>query len=305
MSYPFPMPEPEMLVWVEDVLGPVRFVSHFTHDHAYSQLWRLASRHGNVWLKMHAQAHKWAGEVHALTRWKALRTPDLIASRENPCAVLLAEMPGQDAESIAFAPEAEARLWSEAGDWLRSFHARTNGWLGEVLPDGSPGKRTTTDPSELVRSGFENRLRQGVDRGLLDTREAAFSRQSFDAGLPSLDGASAHSIHRDFHPRNWLALPSGELTAVIDFEHARWDIRAADLNRPWDKEFHRNPRLIAAFYEAYGPPDERFETQIQLMRLYNAVTGLVWAVEVGEAAFSEFNRAALHRMMAHSFRTTG
>jgi hypothetical protein len=89
-----------------------------------------------------------------------------------------------------------------------------------------------------------------------------------------------------------LARGTSLLTGALDS-----DVRAADLNRPWDKEFHRNPSLVAAFYEAYGRPDERFMAQIQTMRLYNAVTGLVWGREVGEVAFSDFNRVALRRMM--------
>ena len=291
------LPDDAILDWAREALGRVTVLSHFAHIHAYSNLWRLSTPNGRVWLKMHAQPHKWAGEVHALTRWKSPLTPELLAHREDTCAVLLGEMPGRDAESLAFTPEAEARLWSEAGAWLRAFHARTNDWIGEVLLDGKPGKRTTVDPTDLVREGFEKRLRGGVDRDLLSTEEAAFARRAFDRGLPSLEGATAHSIHRDFHPRNWLATSDGRLTAVLDFEHARWDVRAADLNRPWDKEFVRDPRLIDAFYEAYGRPDDRFMAQIQTMRLYNAVTGLVWAVEVGELAFSEFNRAALRRMM--------
>ena len=292
------LPDPSILEWVENVVGPARPLAHVVHPHAYSHLWRLETPQGRIWLKMHAQRHKWAGEVHALTRWKAPLAPELLACREDPCAVLLAEMPGADAEGIAFTPEAESRLWSEAGAWLRDFHARTNPWFGEVLPDGARGKRTTGDPTLLVREGYENRLRQGIDRDLLSPEEAAFARRAFDAGLPSLEGASAHSIHRDFHPRNWLALPTGELTAVLDFEHSRWDVLAADLNRPWDKEFTRNPRLVAAFYEAYGHPEPRLQAQIALMRLYNAVTGLVWAVEYGETPFADHNRVALRRIVA-------
>ena len=226
--------------------------------------------------------------------------PMVIAFRQEPSTVVMTEMPGVDAESVEFSPAAEARLWSEAGSWLREFHSRTNEWIGEVNPDGTPGKRTTTDPTELVRAGFANRIWDGRDRGVLDAGEIAFAEEQFATGIESLVGASIHSIHRDFHPRNWLADKEGRLTAVIDFEHARWDIRAADLNRPWDKEFHRNPQLIDAFYEAYGRPNERFMAQIQTMRLYNAVTGLVWALEVGEPAFAELNRRALQRLMGAS-----
>ena len=291
------LPDVEFLEWVEGVVGHCAVVSAVAHDHGYSRLWRIAAGSDYVWLKMHAYAHKWAGEVQALANWRGPLMPELLAHREGPEAVLLSEMPGVDAEQIEFAPAAEAKLWGEAGAWLRDFHGRTNSWFGEVRPDGSPGHRTTMDPTELIRQGFANRLRDGVDRGDLDAREVAFARRRFEAGLDSLEGATAHSIHRDFHPRNWRAYPDGRLAAVIDFEHARWDVRAADLNRPWDKEFHRNPLLVDAFYEAYGRPDERFMVQIQTMRLYHVVTGLVWGREVGETAFSDFNRVALRRMM--------
>lgn len=292
------LPDEATLAWVESVVGPFRVVSRFAHSHGYSQLWRLAAGSDSLWLKMHAHPHKWAGEVHALTQWADPLAPTLLAWREDPASVLLSEMPGVDAEPIAFDGPAEERLWAQAGDWLRAFHARTNDWLGNVRADGSPHGTPTDDPCAHVRQNFERRLFQGREEGLLDEREFDFARSYFEEGLSSLEGATAHSIHRDFHPRNWLAHPDGTLTAVIDFEHARWDVRAADLNRPWDKEFHRNPRLIDAFYEAYGRPDDRFMTQIQTLRLSNVVTGVVWAVEVGDLRFSEFNRAALHRMMA-------
>jgi len=226
--------------------------------------------------------------------------PKVLACRQEPSTVVITEMPGVDAESVELSAAAESRLWSEAGTWLRAFHTRTNDWIGEINLDGTPGKRTTTDPTELVRAGFGNRIRDGRDRGVLDEAEIRFAETQLAAGIESLTGASIHSIHRDYHPRNWLADREGRLTAVIDFEHARWDIAAADLNRPWDKEFHRNPRLVDAFYEAYGRPDERFMAQSQTMRLYNAVTGLVWALEVGEPEFAEFNRRALHRLMGAS-----
>jgi len=292
------LPDAETLAWVEGVVGPFRVLSRFAHLHGYSRLWRLAVGGDAVWLKMHAHPRKGAGEVHALTRWADPLAPTVLGWRDSPHAVLLTERPGVPAEAANLTSGAEARLWSEAGAWLRAFHARTNDWIGDVAPDGRPSGEPTRDPCDLVRKGFERRLFQGRDQGLLDAAESDFAEGAFRAGLPSLEGAAAHSIHRDFHPRNWLAYPDGRLAAVIDFEHARWDVRAADLNRPWDKEFHRDPRLIDAFYEAYGWPDDRFAAQIQTLRLYQAVTGLVWAVEVGETEFSLFNRAALHRLMS-------
>ena len=291
------LPDDQTLAWVEEILGPFRLVSRFAHSHGYSKLWRLTAGSDRVWLKMHAHPHKWAGEVHALTRWAASLMPTVLGWRETPPTVLLTEVTGVPAESLDLTHEAESRLWSQAGDWLRAFHARTNDWMGDLRPDGSSGERTTSDPGALAVEGFERRLAQGVEWGLLSPEEAAFARRAFDDGLPSLRGAGFHSIHRDFHPRNWMAHADGTLAAVIDFEHARWDVRAADLNRPWDKEFHRDPRLIDAFYEAYGRPDERFMVQIQTMRLYGIVTSIAWAQSVGDEAYCRFNQAALRRMM--------
>ena len=290
-------PDDDVLAWVEGAIGPFRVLSRFAHEHGYSRLWRLSAGSDFAWLKMHAHPRKWAGEVHALTRWKDPLAPALLAWRESPNAVLLSEVAGADAESLDLDHAAGERLWSQAGAWLRAFHGRTNDWLGDVNLDGSPAGEPQTDAQAHVRKTMERRLREGRERGVLAAAEIDFAIAAFREGLPTLEGAQPHSIHRDFTPRNWLAHRDGALAAVIDFEHARWDLRAADLNRPWDHEFHRNPLLIDAFYEAYGRPDDRFAAQIQTLRLVNLVSGVVWGLEVGDTPFSERNRAALHRMM--------
>jgi Ser/Thr protein kinase RdoA (MazF antagonist) len=84
---------------------------------------------------------------------------------------------------------------------------------------------------------------------------------------------------------------------VIDFEHARWDIRAADLNRPWDHEFRRNSRLANAFYEGYGGLNDRLCEQIETLRTMLAFSTIVWATNVGDGAFAQRYRDALGRMM--------
>lgn len=291
------LPDTETMAWTESVIGPFQIASHFSHSHAYSNLWRLSAGSDYVWLKMHAHPHKWAGEVYALTNWAHRLAPRVLGWRKEPATVLLTEMPGVHAEEIEYSPAAEERLWSEAGQWLREFHARTNPWIANLTVDGKPHDEPVNDARLHIRKTFDRRLYSGRDAGILSEEEFEFSHRRFEENLPSLENASIHSIHRDYHPRNWLANSDGELTAVIDFEHARWDVAAADLNRPWDKEFARNPRLKDAFYEAYGHPDDRFAAQIQVLRLYNIVCGVVWAIEVGDQEFSEFNRTALHRMM--------
>ncbi|MBC7807672.1 MAG: phosphotransferase, partial [Akkermansiaceae bacterium] len=99
--------------------------------------------------------------------------------------------------------------------------------------------------------------------------------------------------------RNWMTDTNGQLTAVIDFEHARWDVRAADLNRWWDTDFVEKPRLAGAFFDGYrgGNPDKTLWAQIQALRLLGAAGGVVWATRVGDAPFARTNREALHRLM--------
>jgi Ser/Thr protein kinase RdoA (MazF antagonist) len=118
--------------------------------------------------------------------------------------------------------------------------------------------------------------------------------------LPSLEGERAVAIHRDYTPRNWRVHGDGTLAGVIDFEHARWDVRAADLNRSPDYEFVGNPHLRSAFFEGYGTPSSRLEAQIEILRLQNAVAAIVWGVLVNELDYSNRNRVALERIMAES-----
>ena len=75
-------------------------------------------------------------------------------------------------------------------------------------------------------------------------------------------------------------------------------IRAAGLNRPWDYEFLRNPRLADAFYEGYGGLSDLLREQIETLRTMLAFTTVVWATGVGDGAFAQRGRDALARMMS-------
>ena len=286
-------PDTETQAWVRDTLGEFRIASHFAHSHGGAQLWRLASASDHVWLKLHARRHKWECEVHALVRWSEPLMPRLIASR--PGAVLLTECEGEDATTLE--GNAAERMWMEAGAWLRRFHARTGTWFGNVSIDGAPNGDVSTDPTFQLTKGFTMRVRQGRDSGLLDAATIAVVEQRFLAGLDAFRDALPHSTHRDFHPRNWLAAPDGRLTAVIDFEHARWDLRAVDHIRSWDKEFLREPRLVDAFYSGYGELDAQLVQQIETGRLWANVVSAVWAEEVGDTAYCRQNLEGLARII--------
>lgn len=293
-------PDFEAMAWVEEQVGPCRVLSRFAHDHGYSQLWRLSAGNEHVWLKMHAYPHKWAGEVHALSQWGPGlgQTPGLIAWRREPNAVLLSEVAGDPAESLVLSQKAEERMWNEAGRWLSAMHAIENDWLGNIWEDGTPHGEPSLDPEAFVTANWESTLEDGIASGLFTQNEVDFTGGRVRDGLPSLKGERPRALHRDFTPRNWMAKPDGSLTAVIDFEHARWDIRAADLNRPWDNEFRRNPRLIDAFYDGYGGLPTLLREQIETLRTMLAFSTIVWATKVGDGAFAQRYRDALGRMMA-------
>ncbi|HWD41577.1 MAG TPA: hypothetical protein VG944_22230, partial [Fimbriimonas sp.] len=80
------LPDEATWQWTHSVLGECEAVSEFAHGHGYSRLWRLRTREGHAWLKMHAHPAKWAGEVHALTTWAPSlgKTPKVLGHREGP-----------------------------------------------------------------------------------------------------------------------------------------------------------------------------------------------------------------------------
>ncbi|MGV3615065.1 MAG: phosphotransferase family protein [Fimbriimonas sp.] len=293
-------PDVATLEWVEAQLGRFEIVSRYAHSHGYSQLWRLMTGGDFVWLKMHRYPRKWAGEVHALTHWAPALglSPILLASRADPPTVLLTESPGEAAGSVSLSPKAEERLWEAAGGYLRELHRKENDWFGAIHPDGSPQGVPSYDPMAMTFETFDRRIAEGEAAGLFTPDEIAFVREHAPVWIQALAGETPRAIHRDYSPRNWLTDAEGTLTAVFDWEHARWDVRAADLNRWWDVEFLRNPRLEAAFFGAYGAIDDRLRAQIQALRLSQSAAGYVWSVQVGDPAYAATNRAALRRIMA-------
>jgi hypothetical protein len=306
------LPEESLLPWAEQIIGPFRVRSRFAHDHGYSQLWRLeaerpVSPSGSpfCWLKCHQYPGKWAGEVYALTEWTArlgLSAPRVLGRRAETPAVLLTEIPGSPQDSVTLERQAEESLWRAAGEYLARLHTKENHWFGAVNVDGTPQGMPHGDPVAFTVHGIESRLIAGRDDGIFDRAEQEFIVRAASDWTAALAGEMPRAIHRDFSPRNWMtgADGAGTLTGVIDFEHARWDLRAADLSRGCDTDFVNKPHLEDAFLGGYlggGAPDESLRAQIRAQRLLQAVAGIVFAVRVGDAPFEQINREALHRLM--------
>ena len=290
--------------WCESVIGPFRVLSEHGHTHGEAQVWRLGAGGKTAYLKSHRQAGKWAGEVHAYEcGWASCfgdYAPRLLAARaEEPRAVLLTELPGAPMEMVTLSLQQESAAWEAAGRALAPLHALTNDWFGVCRRDGAPQGTTETDPARFVQETLNGYLERCSRQNALSREEEAFARAKTAACAPAFAGEKAVPCHRDYSPRNWLVTArDGVWRGVIDFEHARWDVRARDLNRWWDHEFLEQPERARAFFAGYqgGPPADRLRVQIQAMRLINALGGIGWSLEHDDAPFLARNRATLARL---------
>jgi Ser/Thr protein kinase RdoA (MazF antagonist) len=193
----------------------------------------------------------------------------------------------------------EQAAWEAAGRALAPLHTLTNDWFGACRRDGAPRGAAETDPAHFVLTSLEDGIKRCLRAGALLPGEETFARAHLTAGVDAFAGEKAVPCHRDYTPRNWLVTQNdGIWRGAIDFEHTRWDVRARDLCRWWDREFLNRPDLVRAFFAGYngGPLDERLTTQIRVMRLANALNGVGWSVEHDDVAFLELNRAALARL---------
>jgi hypothetical protein len=91
----------------------------------------------------------------------------------------------------------------------------------------------------------------------------------------------------------------GVWRGVVDFEHVRWDVRAADFSHWWDLYTADRPDLAQAFFEGYGQaPDGRLGRQLLVVRTLNALSRIAWAVAHHDIDFEAQARAALQRVAA-------
>jgi len=292
--------------WCESVVGPFLVLSEHGHTHGEAQVWRLRACGKTVYLKIHRQAGKWAGEVHAYEcGWASCfgdHAPHLLAARaEEPRAVLLTELPGAPMEQVTLSPQQEIAAWKAAGRALAPLHTLTNDWFGACRCDGSPQQGTPpTSPVRFVLTSIEDGIQRCLRAGVLSCDEEAFARACLAAGVDAFAGEKAVPCHRDYGPRNWIVTrDDGVWRGVIDFEHARWDVRARELCRWWDREFLGRPNLVDAFFAGYSSgerPRDTLLAQIQTMRLINALGGISWSVEHDDIPFLALNRATLTRL---------
>jgi Ser/Thr protein kinase RdoA (MazF antagonist) len=105
------------------------------------------------------------------------------------------------------------------------------------------------------------------------------------------------TTHGDYQPRNWLQ-ENGQVK-VIDFGRADKRPWVHDLVRLSHQQFVGRPELEAAFYDGYARMVGASETDLwRLEHLNQAIGTVVWANQVGDAAFEQAGRTMLERVLS-------
>jgi thiamine kinase-like enzyme len=144
-----------------------------------------------------------------------------------------------------------------------------------------------------------NRASQWLDQAadLLSEPDRRFIQRHV-AGLTDLGPLDAVVCHLDYQPRNWLVDETGTLR-VIDFEHARIDLRPRDLVRLAFRSWTDRPDLRDAFLAGYGRRLTDTETRaVFYCAAIDVLTAIVRGNITGDAGLAEHGRATLRRLRA-------
>lgn len=276
--------------WCHDILGAYMVVSTHTQIHQESQVWRLRTSNGLVYLKAHRRVEKWGLEVHAYEQWASAlgdAVPRLIAVRDEPqCAILTTALSGTPLAQMSLTAEQVQAAYQAAGVTLARLHRLPTGqWFGAPRRNGQPQATLPEDDAvALIGTSLEYRLTRGVRQELLGNNEIALIKWALDT-VEVFEGEQPTPCHGDYLPYNWIVDAAGQWQGLIDFEHARWDIRLTDLGIWWDRLFAKHPDHATAFLTGYGGClSEREQTQLYLIRILCGVGNIIWGYEHGDPA---------------------
>lgn len=297
----FPLP---LANWCRAVLGNFTILANHSQPHSESQIWQLIANDQRLYLKVHHRPAKWGMEVHAYEQWVpaafGYQAPQLIAASESPLwAILLTELAGMPMDRCTLSTEQEQEAWQAAGVTLAQLHALPPGqWFGLPWRDGSSKEEfQETDPEEMMYISLEYGLARANNMGLLSPEESTTMHQALE-WTDAFAGDRPTPCHGDYQPRNWLVSTDGIWRGVIDFEHARWDLRMNDLGYWWDQGFHNRPDLEAAFLQGYKRPlDDRDYAQLYVIRALSGLRRIMWGHQHHDEATEQLGRCVLNHLL--------
>lgn len=218
---------------------------------------RAATHAGHVIVKCHRGHDRHRQEIHAYQHWTpALGTsaPKLIAVSDEPPSVVVTALPGRPLAETNLDPQREIHAHRQAGTLLRLLH------------NASP-PRTEPDITAWLAERGDYWL--ALAKELLSEQRRTEIRAHL-RDLATLGPLPAVPCHLDFTPRNLLCTTNSEkesadchphdasstspgvAVALIDFEHARFDLAARDLVRLATRTWPNRPDLEEAFISTYG-----------------------------------------------------
>ncbi|MFG1917079.1 phosphotransferase enzyme family protein [Micromonospora sp. NPDC048898] len=207
--------------------------------HAGTRVLRASTAaNGDVIVKIHRSLERHHQEVHAYRTWvPALgdRAPRLLATTDDPPAIVITAVSGVPLNGRRLNPEAEQSAYQQAGQLLKTLHAA-----------GPP--RLEPDWTAWLAGRVEYWIHQAGDR--VPAARRAQVRAHMRA-LQELAPLSALPCHLDFMPRNMI-YGDDRAVRLIDFEHSRYDLPARDLVRLATRVWPHRPDLRASFLHTYG-----------------------------------------------------
>lgn len=151
--------------------------------------------------------------------------------------------------------------------------------------------------SSTYATALTAKTRAWMDRahGLLPESQLDSFEQALDALRPGV--AQLVATHGDYQPRNWLQ-DNGQVK-VIDFGRAEPRPWVHDLVRLSHQRFVHRPDLADAFQAGLGKTVGPAEADLwRLENLNQAIGTVVWANQVGDAAFEQTGRAMVERVLS-------
>jgi Ser/Thr protein kinase RdoA (MazF antagonist) len=286
------------------VVGDVAVVSRHDQPHRRANVWRLESESGPCFLKQHGEMRRWAAEVHALTAWAPALYPEApqlraawdgsAAAGERP-AVLVTALPGAPLSSLTLDAAQQQCSWNAAGAWLARWHALPPGrCFGGTTADGKhPSPDAEADAVALITRTIEDWLARGRDAGVMFEAETATAMRALGA-TDVFASEVPMPCHGDFQPHNWIIDGTAAWSGVIDFEHARWDVRLADLGLWWDRLLAGRPDRQEALFAGYGRRlNAREAGQLAILRALGAMARIVGGHRAGQTAVVQLGRRTL------------
>ncbi|TDC60245.1 aminoglycoside phosphotransferase family protein [Micromonospora sp. KC207] len=213
---------------------------------------------GEVIVKIHRRPARHTQEVHAYRTWvPALgdRAPRLLATTDDPPAIVITAVPGVPLSQRQLDPESEQDAYRQAGQLLKTLHA-------------AEPPRLEPDWTAWLAERAEYWIRLAGDRITPSYRAEVRAHMR---ALRELAPLPAAPCHLDFMPRNMLYGDDG-IVRLIDFEHSRYDLAPRDLVRLATRIWPLRPDLRESLLNTYGPLTAANENLIQHCAHLDALT---------------------------------